>query len=199
MTSNAISRRAFLRSALGLAAGSLAATLPLAGCRQDDYTAPQSLAFLNAKEWRVLDAAARRLLPAGLERPSGGDISVASHADALFAQANPRLQADIKKLLNSFEDLHLLALKLDPFTAMPAEEQDRYLRAWMESPLGVQRQAFVGLNRISQMLYYMDQRSWPRIGFAGPWVGRLDVGYGLDNQGDNPAPLNPHVFSRYPA
>ncbi|MNT56169.1 hypothetical protein D3C72_1934510 [compost metagenome] len=63
----------------------------------------------------------------------------------------------------------------------------------------MQRQAFVGLNRIASMLAYMDERIWPRIGYGGPWVGRFNMGYGLDNQGPMAEPVNPNVFRRYPA
>lgn len=200
MPPTAISRRAFLHSALGLAAGGLASTLSLAGCQPTGYPAATAARrLLSDKEWHVLDTAARRLIPGQSGRPSGGELGVATFADALFAEANPRLKADVKKLLNAFEDMPFLAWRFRPFTTMAPGEQDRYLRAWMESPLGLQRQAFVGLNRLASMLYYMDERSWARIGFAGPWVGRFNMGYGPDNQGPMAEPVNPNVFTRYPA
>ncbi|MFN3430243.1 MAG: gluconate 2-dehydrogenase subunit 3 family protein [Candidatus Sericytochromatia bacterium] len=200
MPSAAISRRAFLRSALGLGAAGLAASLPLAGCQQATYPAHlHTLNFLSDKEHAVLSAAAGRLIPAGPGRPSGIESGVADFADVLFSHGNPRLQADIKKLLNTFEDMTVLALRFRPFTTMAPAEQDAYLRAWSDSPLGLQRQAFVGLNRLATMLHYMDARTWPGIGFAGPWVGKVNAGYGLDNQGPMSAPVNPNVFARYPA
>ena len=90
-------------------------------------------------------------------------------------------------------------VRFKPFTGMSAFEQDSYLRAWMESGLGMQRQGFLALNKISGMLFYMDARTWPQIGYPGPWVGRFDFGQGLDQQGDMAAPVNPNVFTRFSA
>ena len=100
-------------------------------------------------------------------------------------------------MLDTLEDLPFLAGSFKPFTTMTPDEQDAYLANWQTSNLGVKRQAFVGLNRLAQMIYYMDARSWPAIGFPGAWVGRLDVGLGLDNQGALAANPNPNVFAYF--
>lgn len=195
-----MTRRAFLRAAFGLGAGAIATTLPLAGCRRPDYPQPPYAAQLfTPKELAVLEAASRRLLPAGEGRLGGGEVGVAQAADALLASANPRLQADLKQLLNTFEDQTWLALRFQAFTAMSPEAQDAYLRAWIDSPLGVMRQGAVALNKLSGMLFYMEPRSWKQIGYPGPWIGRYDFGLGLDNQGDMAANPNPNVFARHAA
>lgn len=188
------SRRSFLRQALFLMGGLFALSLPL-GCRRVGYPAVgRSLSFFTPKEWTVLDRAVARLVPAA----AGARVDVASAADALLSRANPTLQGDVRRLLATFEDWTWLALRLEPFTAMSPAERDAYLEAWMDSPLAMQRQGFVALNKLAHMLFYMDARSWERIRFAGPWVGRFDVGLGLDNQGELEANPNPNVFRKAP-
>lgn len=200
MPATVISRRAFLRGTVALGAAAVASSLPLAGCRRGDYPPmPHTPAFFTEKEWNVLHAASLRLLPDAPGRLGAGQVDVATAADQLLSKANPHLKADIKQLLNTFEDMPFLSLHFRPFTTMDAKEQDDYLRAWMVSPLGVQRQGFVALNKICAMLFYMDERTWPQIGFPGPWIGKFDFGLGLNNQGPMAAPVNPHVFARYSA
>lgn len=188
------SRRSFLRHALFLAGGLFALSLPV-GCERVSYPAAgRSLRFFTPKEWAVLDGIVERLLPS--VRSVHADV--ASAADALLSRANPTLQADVHRLLATFEDWTWLSLRFKPFTAMSPPERDSYLRAWMESPLGLQRQGFAALNKLAQMLFYMDARSWSLIGFPAPWVGRYDVGLGVDNQGDLAANPNPNVFRKAP-
>ncbi len=192
-----LSRRRFLQSALGLTAGWLAGSVPLSGCAPVRYP-DRALHFLTPKEWAILDAASNRLIPRLPGKVGASDLQVASAVDRLFATASPRLRSDLKQLLNSLEDLAWLNLRFQPFTAMDGPEQDAYLTSWERSPLGLQRQGFIALSKISAMLFYMDPDSWPQIRYPGPWIGRYNFGQGLDNQGDMPANPNPHVFERIP-
>lgn len=192
-----LSRRRFLLSALGATAGWIAASFSLSGCRPIPYP-ERPLRFLTPKEWATLHAAAARIMPTTPGRLGAPDLDVASAADHLFAAANPRLQHDLKQLLNSLEDLAWLNLRFEPFTAMAADTQVAYLQSWQRSPLSLQRQAFSALAKITATLFYMEPESWPQIGYSGPWIGQYDFGLGLDNQGDLAANPNPHVFERIP-
>lgn len=194
----ALNRRTFLCGALVAAGAGLAATLPLAGCASHSYVGPPGgLVFLSPKQWTVLDAAGRRLWPASHGRPGAGELEVATVADRLFSRANPRLKGDLRQLLDTIEDQTWLALRLTPFTAMTPAEQDAYLATWRDSPVGLMRQAFVGLNRIAGMLSYMAPGSWPAIGYPGPWIGRVDLGLGPDNQGALAANPNPNIYRHF--
>ncbi|MDB5097103.1 MAG: putative oxidoreductase [Cyanobacteria bacterium RYN_339] len=200
MMGTALSRRTFLKRSIGATVGLLAGSLPLVACAGPAYShAPAGLLLFTPKEWTVLDAAVRRLAPAQPGRPGGGELGTATFADHLFARANPRLKADLSRLLGTFEDYTFLAGRFKPFTMMTPAEQDAYLANWLDSGLGVKRQAGVGLVRLASMLYYMDPGAWPGIRYPGPWVGRIDVGLGLDNQGPMAANPNPNVFRKYPA
>lgn len=192
-----LSRRRFLLQALGLSAGWLAGSVTLVGCAPTRYP-ERALSFLTPKEWAALDAASAHLIPRLPGKLGAQDLPVATAADELFALANPRLQADLKQLLNSLEDMTWLNLRFPPFTRLDAPEQEAYLRSWERSPLGLQRQGFVALSKIAAMLFYADPRSWEQIGYPGPWVGRYNFGQGIANQGDLAANPNPHVFERVP-
>lgn len=195
--SSRLTRRAFLRSSFCLAGGALAASLPIAGCSAPAYSgAPAGLKLFTPRQWAVLDAAARRLVPTAPGRPGGGELGVATSADALFSAGNDRLKADLARLLDTLETMPWLAGRFTPFTRMGPEAQDAYLANWMGSGIGMKRQALAGLDRLVQTIYYMDPRSWEAIHFPGPWVGRLDVGLGLDNQGPLAANPNPHIYDR---
>lgn len=193
-----LSRRQFLLGSMGLGVGWLAGSLTLTGCapvRYDDRT----LHVLTPKEWAALQAASTHLIPRLPGNLGAADLDLASAADALFAQANPRLQNDLKQLLNSLEEMTWLNLRFKPFSALEPADQAAYLRSWQRSPLGLQRQGFVALNKIAAMLFYTMPEAWPQIGYPGPWVGRFDFGQGLSNQGDLAANPNPHVFERIPS
>lgn len=190
-----LSRRRFLQSALGLSAGWLAGSVSLTACRPIPYP-ERELSLFSSKEWAALHAASSRLIPRTPGRLGAIDIPVATAADRLFAAANPRLQHDLKQLLNTLEDLTWLNLRFRPFSQLDAQDQDAYLRSWQSSPLGLQRQGFVALCKLSSMLFYMQPESWAQIRYPGPWIGRYDFGQGLDNQGDLSANPNPHVFER---
>jgi hypothetical protein len=195
-----ISRRTFLRGAFGLSAGALALSVPLvglAGCQASYPEIPRTLFFFTQAQWATLDAATRRLAPSGPGRLGAGEVGVATAADALFAHANPTLQADLKRLLDVFEDLSYANWHLTPFTTLDASAQDTYLKSW-QIGFVLQRQGFVGLNRLASMIFYMDERSWKQIGFSGPWVGKRDVGLGLDNQGPMAANPNPNIYLQVP-
>ena len=198
MTSPALTRRQFLGAALGLAGGALATSLPLAGCAPQAYPGPGTpLAFFTPKQWGALDAAGKALWPDLPGQPGAGVAGTATFADALFAQANPRLQADLRQLLDAIEDLTWTTGRLRPFTALSPAERVAYLAAWRDGPLALQRRAFAGLVRLTGMLTYMKPETWPAIAYPGPWIGRFDFGLGLDNLGPLAASPNPNVFRKW--
>ena len=190
-----LSRRQFLGASLGLVGGAFAASLPLAGCLPTPHPGPGTpLAFFTPKQWGALDAAGRALWPDLPGQPGAGAVGTATFADALFAQANPRLQADLRQLLDAIEDLTWTTGRLAPFSALDPAARVAYLGAWRDGPLALQRRAFAGLVRLTGMLTYMKPEAWPAIAYPGPWVGRFDFGMGIGNQGPLAASPNPNVF-----
>lgn len=172
--------------------------MPLAGCVPVAHPGPgRPLAFLTPARWGTLDAAGRILWPDLPGQPGAGGLRAADLADKLFARANPRLQDDLERLLDGLESLTWTTGRLRPFSALAPADQAAYLAAWRDSPLAIQRRGFAAIARMTGTLSYMQPASWEAIGFPGPWIGRIDIGLGADNQGAMATSPNPNVFTRW--
>lgn len=157
-----------------------------------------SLKALTPKTYAVLEAVARRLVPAQSGLPGAGDLGVPTYLDWRLASLPKELVGDLNKALEALEDLTWMRLRFKPFTEMGPTEQDAHLLAWQEGN-AEQRQAFNALLRLVAFHHHILPRAWAPIHFAGPWVGRVDVGLGKDNRGPMAANPNPHVFKPFPA
>lgn len=162
-------RRSLLRaSASGLGLLALGALLP-AGCRS--YPEPPiPLGFFSAQEYAVFQAIARATL--GLEEA----FDVAAEVDRLVVRMDRRVRRDIRWILRIFEHgTHVFDLKGPRFTRLDRDDQEAYLRGWMESSLGARRLVFRGLKLLASLGHYGSDATWPRIGYAGPWLGRVEA------------------------
>jgi hypothetical protein len=165
-----IGRRALLRAGAGgallLAVGAL---LP-AGCR--GYPpAPVPLGFFSDEEYAVFQAIARAIL--GL---SDDSIDVAAQVDRLVTPMTGTVKRDIHWMLRIFEHgTHLFDLQGKRFTRLARDDQEQYLRGWMESSLGARRMVFRALKLLAALGYYGIPETWSTIGYDGPWLGRQPV------------------------
>jgi len=166
-------RRRFLRQTLfGSAALSTASLLPsgaVAALAAD--TPPLNLLFFSGGEFRILQAAADRIIgvTAG-DGPTATEIDVARRADRFLATADPEIQEQFHLLLTVLNHpffTFLFDFRFSAFVNMSTADQDSYLDDWMTSPLAFRRQAFVGLKRLCMSMYYTDSRSWKGIGYDG--------------------------------
>ncbi len=168
-----ISRRAMLRgSASGLLLLAFGAVLP-SGCR--GYPSPPGpLSFFSDEEYAVFQAVARAIL--GLEDhddETTKKVDVASEVDKLAARMGSSVRRDIRWMLRIFEHgTHLFDLQGRRFTRLSREDQEQYLRGWMESSLGARRMVFRALKLLSALGYYGLPQTWTAIGYDGPWLGR---------------------------
>ncbi|MFI5364308.1 MAG: gluconate 2-dehydrogenase subunit 3 family protein [Candidatus Binatia bacterium] len=169
-------RRRFLKgSATGLALLGLGSVLP-AGCSR--YPKPQvPLKFFNPREYATVNAAAERILGVSGSIGAGADrIDVAAHVDPLIADWDAEAQGQLRTMLRVFEHgTYLFDLRRKRFTALAPEHQDRYLDGWMNSTLGARRIVFRALKALAATGFYQDPRAWVRLGYDGPWLGRLDA------------------------
>lgn len=189
-----ISRRSFLAASLGLGLGGL---LGLGGCHGHRAypPLPPGVRGLSPKSYAVLALLCDRFVPPWAGHPG----AVALGLPLLLAhrlQALPRDQAlALHHALESLEDLTWLQGHLLPFTALPPPAQVATLNAWMGGTAG-QRQAMAACLRLVAFHHHVQPASFPALGHLGPWVGRVDVGLGLDHRKAMPANPNPHVFAR---
>lgn len=176
LVSERMDRRRFLKGSVsGITLLGLGSLLP-AGCKS--YPKPAvSLRFFNSREYAIMNAAAERLMGAsGVVGSSAEQIDVAAHVDALVADWDSEAQGQLRIMLRVFEHgTYLFDLQRKRFTRLSAGQQDQYLAGWMNSTLGARRIVFRALKTLAAGGFYQDPRVWPRIGYEGPWLGRVEA------------------------
>src|SRR5262249_3928085 len=155
-----IGRRTVLRGSasalLLLAAGSL---MPI-GCR--GYPEPPvALHFFNAEEYAIFQAIAHAIL--GLEDEG---VDVAAAVDQRVSRMGGTIERDSRWMLRIFEHgTHLFDLKGKRFTGLVRDDQEQYLRGWMESSMGARRMVFRALKLLAALGYYGRSDTWSAIGY----------------------------------
>lgn len=166
-----LTRRRLLQTGFGgallLAFGSVLPT----GCAR--YSPVESsLRFLTRKEYAVVTQAAVRIL--GL--PDEAREGLGGFIDGLLADLPLTSQGQARLMLRVVEHgTHLFDLKPRRFTRLGPEEQDAYLRGWMESTLGARRVIFRALKTLAALGYYAQTQTFAEIGYDGPWLGRIEA------------------------
>jgi hypothetical protein len=177
-----IDRRTVLGGGVsGLLLLAFGALLPI-GCRGYPQP-PVPLKFFSPEEYAVFQAIARAIL--GLDADS---VDVAASVDDLVSRMTGGVRRDIRWMLRIFEHgTHLFDLKGKRFTGLARDDQERYLRGWMESSLGARRMVFRALKLLASLGYYGVPGTWQAIGYDGPWLGRKPVEGRLEYE--KPMPL----------
>lgn len=187
-----IDRRRFLqRTVSGIALLTVGSVLP-AGCSR--YPKPAvRLRFFDSREYAIINAVAERLLGVEGGIGAGADrIDVGANVDALVADWDAEAQGQLRTMLRVFEHgTYLFDLRRKRFTRLTADKQDEYLSGWMNSTLGVRRLVFRALKLLVAAGFYGDAHSWTRIGYDGPWLGRVAAAARL-----TPEPVTP--LGRWP-
>ncbi len=143
-------------------------------------------ASLSAAERRTLRIVADTLVPsldaspdpAGFYRRSAGDLGVDEDvARIIESYVGPGLRRDFGRLLRTLESPALNALlggRPRAFSAMSAEERERYLLTWARSRLPAKRRGFHAVKRLVLFLTYAKaveggrNPNWPAIGYTPP-------------------------------
>ena len=118
-------------------------------------------------EFPVLCVAAARVVQA----PGTDPIELAHGVDDLLAAARPEQWRELNKFLQLLES-GLAGLLLDgrprPFSRLSGPEMDAALRACRDSRWGFRRQGYAAVTRLCTAAWVADERTWARIGYAGP-------------------------------
>jgi hypothetical protein len=127
----------------------------------------RALRVLDAREFAVLAAVAARTVGA----PGADPVEIAHAVDTTLTYTAPEAQSDMKQLLALFENA-LAGLLFDgrmrPFTQLGPEAQDAVLAAWRDSSVGVRRQGYVTLRKLTQAAHYAQPSCWASVGYNGP-------------------------------
>ncbi len=169
-----ISRRGFLVRSAG--ASALLAGGGVLGCDDDHYgrllRAGDAPLVLAPREFAILRAFGKRILPGDAENPGADSLAVPTRIDRELSFHRPALQNDVRDALLLVEWWPLLT-RLTRFSALSDTEQDAELSAMMTSRLVWRRAAFQGLKFLIMFFHYTQDASWPVIGYHGPWVARV--------------------------
>lgn len=162
-------RRTFLRrgllGGLVLAAGGVSYRFTRPSAR---LAAPREpLSVLDERSFQVMLAVARRVLTV----PGVDHLAVVHAIDDALSYARPEVKGDIAKLLETLEG-GVPGLVFDAqwgrFTTLPACEQDRVLRAWRDSRIGLRRAGYVVLRKACFFAAYASPSLWPSLHYPGP-------------------------------
>lgn len=167
-----VSRRGFLKGSLGgtIALGTTS-LLPSGCARYPDP--PAGLVVYNAKEYAILNAAARIYI--GTDPASEG-IDVAAFSDKYSRNFAPWLLDQIKQALALLEHAPLLfSFTFKTFTQMDEAAQIAYINGWRDSSLPFRRGLNFAIRNISLGSYYLQSATWKAIGYKGPRIGVVDV------------------------
>ncbi len=167
-------RRRFLR--LGIGGAVLVGLGGLLGWQTSGYRVPpevaRALASLTPKQYWIVRAIATRILRRDADDlPTAEQVEAARFIDAFAAELHPSDRRDMGRLLALVE--HVLPFTyghFDRFTRLDGAAQDQVLAAMMKSSVGTLRGGFDALKSLCVMAYFRDARTWPAIGYGGPWV-----------------------------
>ena len=135
------------------------------------------LYVLSAWQVIVLEHVARRIAapdrPDDRTIPTPDEVDVVGYVDEYVARMSDPMRTDIGRLFAYVEHLAPIAAGFGSrFTRLAPDEQDRVLAKLEASDQDLLRGGFAGLKSLVFMGYYRDPRTWPILGYAGPWLGR---------------------------
>jgi Gluconate 2-dehydrogenase subunit 3 len=165
-------RRGFLKK--GLLGGALlsAGGLGWVALRPGRLEAlPAGMLVLHQREYSVLMAVARRMLPSGGAWPTPERLEVGLRADHVIARLDETGRIELRQLLNVLESGLsglLSGVSATPFTAMTAEQQDAVLKDWGQSRLLLKRSGFHALRGLVLAVYFGNPEAWASVGYGGP-------------------------------
>jgi len=172
----AMGRRKWLQSLI--MGGSLAAVGgAVAWVRTGGYSldpeARNKLVGLAPWEFLLVRALARRVVAP--DRASGvvtpDEVGVAEFVDRYVSEMRPALKIDVLRMLRFVEQLAPFRCGLlSRFTDLDEADQDRVLAALESSSIDQLRAGFQAIKGLVMMGYYRDPRTFPILGYRGPFV-----------------------------
>jgi len=99
-----------------------------------------------------------------------------------------KLLQDLKDSLLVVEHGTFLEGYGERFSRLNAAQQSSFLQSCRNSSLDLRRQVYSGLRFLTMFFYYSDDRSWPLLGYQGPW--QAIKFYEGGNRIENLAPLS---------
>jgi hypothetical protein len=124
----------------------------------------------TAKEFAIVKALVRALLPADGDLPSGESLALAQRVDEELWAADPGAREEIAWGLQLLEHLPRAYGLRGRLTELSPEEARDYLQRVLIGPHEALRQVAIALRQLLHLLYYASPSTWPAIGYGGPFV-----------------------------
>lgn len=125
---------------------------------------------LTAKEFAVVKALVRALLPEDGDLPSGESLGLAQRVDEELWAADPGAREEIAWGLQLLEHLPRLYGLRGRLTELTPEGARDYLARVLGGPREALRQVVFALRQLLHLLYYANHATWVAIGYGGPFV-----------------------------
>lgn len=168
-----ISRRGFLARGAGTA--TLLAVGNLLGCQDQHYSVLAGGEYqpgvLATREFAILRAVARRMVPRDGAHPGADELGVAARIDRELGFHPPPIGEEFGLALRLAE-WWPLPLRFARFSRLSAAEQDAQLSGMAGSSFALPRSAFQGIKFFVMLFYYSQEAAWSAIGYGGPFVER---------------------------
>lgn len=126
---------------------------------------------LTVKELAVVRAIVEALLPGDGDLLAGLELGVHQRIDEEVWSQSADARSDLKAAVQVIEHLPVLFGHPGRLTRLSPAARLDVLAAMLRSAPTPLVQAVSGLRQLALMLYYADPRTWPAIGYDGPWVG----------------------------
>ena len=122
---------------------------------------------------RILKALAEAAL--GPVEPELGDTEFYSAFDAIVASLPERDRRLLAVLIQVLQISPVLFLRGRNFTGLSPAAREEHLRRLATSRWGVWRRSVSVLRTLVGYAYYGQSAAWSKIGYDGPWLGRIVV------------------------
>lgn len=165
-------RRRFL-----LAAAASVLVLPLASA-EGVAVAPIPFGAEDADRVRAL---LRVIYGPGHER-----LSVVEALEATLAYIDEDKRSTIQALPAVLDELsRVLVPTWVAWRDLPEEAQAAALADWSTSSLAFRRSVYAALRKLLLFHAYLEEHTWPEMGYPGPWLGRIDLPVHAPRFGEN--------------
>lgn len=125
---------------------------------------------LSVKEFAVVKALVRALLPAADGFPSGESLGVAQRIDEEVWAAAPETRRDLKAGLQLLEHATALQGFSSRFTRLDEAAQRAYLEKLLAGSNNTLCLVALAFKEMAHLFYYGHESVWKQIGYDGPLV-----------------------------
>lgn len=186
LTTQALSRRRFLRSSVVLGAG-ISSVLTIGACSSSSEPVPEGIENLQASHIKIFQRLAEVLFPVegtGVKPPS--EIPLIENIDTMLGSLEPSMLEDVHGLISLFNvGPYVSGFHLKAFVDLDTAAAIDYIDSWQQG-FFIQRAIASTMKKFVYASYWRDESTWPVLEFDGP----VSKKWGLPRLGNAPLPIS---------